>query len=265
MTMQTLPLYEQHLAARGLRDATITAYVGWVQRLASWADADPATLSADDLERWIGEHRHWKPWTHQKATQAAIYYYGWLAERGLREDNPAAGLRPARRPTPVPDPCPEDTYRAALANATGQDYWRLRLAAETGMRRAELAACHSGDVQQLVTGPALRIDGKGGRIRYLPIPDDLAAWITMQHGWVFPAHGGHMEPCSVGCWYRRHLGLHVHTLRHRYATLAYHAGHDLNAVRQLLGHSDPQTTTIYVAVAAEDLRAAAAGAWCEAA
>ena len=264
-TTPAVTAWTRHLAGRGLRDATITAYTGWVDRLADWAGDDPATLTTDDLERWLAEHRHWKPNTHAKAVASVRYFYRWLYDTGRRGDNPAAALRPARCPTPVPDPCPESVYAAALASAHGQDWWRLRLAAETGMRRAELAACHSDDVRRLVTGPTLRVDGKGGRVRWIPLPEDLAAWLSMQRGYAFPVGDGHMAPCSVGCWFRRHLGVHVHMLRHRYATLAYHRTRDINAVRQLLGHSSAATTQIYIAVADEDLRAAAAGAWTDAA
>ena len=71
----------------------------------------------------------------------------------------------------------------------------------------------------------------------------------------------HPHRSGVGCWYRRHLGLHVHSLRHRYATKAYSAGHDIHAVRQLLGHASVATTQVYLALDDQDLRLAAAGAW----
>lgn len=263
--MDSLTAYRRHLVSRGLRPATVDAYTGWVRRLSQWAHADADTLSADDLECWLADHPHWRPWTHSKAVRSIAYYYAWLQASGRRDDNPAADLHPARSPAPCPDPCPEDTYRAALDQAQGQDYWRLRLAADTGLRRSELARCHSSDVAQLVAGPTLKVEGKGGRRRWVPLPADLAAWLTLQHGYAFAVGPGHMTPEGVGSWYRRHLGLHVHSLRHRYATLAYAAGHDLNAVRQLLGHSSATTTQCYLAAADEDLRAAAAGAWADAA
>ena len=50
-------------------------------------------------------------------------------------------------------------------------------------------------------------------------------------------------------------------MRHRYATMAYHQSHDINAVSKLLGHADVSTTQIYVDVPTEDLVAAASGAW----
>ena len=55
--------------------------------------------------------------------------------------------------------------------------------------------------------------------------------------------------------------VHPHALRHRYATRAYHATHDIDAVRVLLGHSSVATTQVYVEVADDDLVDAARGAW----
>jgi integrase len=133
------------------------------------------------------------------------------------------------------------------------------------MRRGELAAVHSDDVRDLVTGPTLRVEGKGGVTRWVPLPDDLAAWIRMQRGYAFPSPSGHMTPSGVGKWYRRRLGVKVHSLRHRYATRAYQSGHDINAVSRLLGHAKTETTQGYVAMSDEDLLASARGAWTEAA
>lgn len=39
----------------------------------------------------------------------------------------------------------------------------------------------------------------------------------------------------------------LHKLRHRYATKAYSAEHDLLTVRELLGHASLQTTVRYIA------------------
>ena len=254
-------LYESHLKARGLRPATVVAYCGWLHRLTTWLDHDPATATTEELEAWIASH-DWAPNSHAKAVQAIRYYYRWLHETGRIASNPAATLVPARSPRPISTPCPEDEYQAALANAHGQAWWRLRLAAETGLRRGELAAVHSDDAQLLTSGYALHVVGKGGVHRWVPLPDDLAQWLSVQHGWVFPAaDGGHLPPGSVGRWYARRLGRNVHSLRHRYASMCYRAGHDIESVSALLGHASVATTQNYLSVADDDLRAAAAGAW----
>lgn len=253
--------YRQHLQGRGLRPATISAYSAWLTRLQSWASADILTLDAEDLEEWLTSH-DWAPASHAKAVQAIRAFYMWAHLTGRTDTNPAAGLRGARVPHGVPDPCPEAVYQAALERASGEAYWRLRLAADTGLRRAELAAVHSRDVRDLPGGPVLHVVGKGGRTRNVPLPDDVAQWLLMNHGYVFPGRSRTtMSPGAVGRWYTLHLGVHPHSLRHRYATRAYHATHDIDAVRVLLGHSSVATTQVYVEVADDDLMQSARGAW----
>lgn len=259
-----LPQYRAHLAARNLRPITINCYCAWVRRLSDWLPCPVDEATPTDLEAWIAAHQ-WSPNTHQKAVQAIQYYYRWLVATGALAVDPSADLRPARSPRPISRPTPEDAYQAALAAARGQDYWRLRLAADTGLRRSELAAVHSSDVQRLAVGQALHVVGKGGVERWVPLPEDLAAWIRMQRGWAWPAGDGHLTPDGVGKWYARHLGRNVHSLRHRYAALCYRAGHDIEAVSALLGHASVATTQHYLSVADDDLRLAASHAWTPAA
>jgi integrase len=64
------------------------------------------------------------------------------------------------------------------------------------------------------------------------------------------------ELCSIALGGRWTL----HTLRHRFGTAAYRGSHDLRAVQELLGHSSPATTQIYVAVNEDSLREAARAA-----
>ena len=257
----TLGAYRRHLKARNLRPASITAYMSWLTRLDRWAECSILHLDLEDLEEWIAEH-DWAPASHVKAVQALRGFYGWAFESGRIHDDPTSALQSGRVPRGKPNPCPEDTYAEALAKASGTDYWRIRLAGETGLRRAELAAVHSSDVRRLVNGPALRVIGKGGTERLVPLPEDLATWLTLQHGYVFASDGGgHWDPNSVGRWYTRRIGVNPHRLRHRYATLAYAQTRDIVAVQHLLGHASVNTSQIYVAVAGDDLAAAASGSW----
>lgn len=259
-TGDTLTAYHAHLQAKGLRAATTRVYCDWPKRLA--ADTGPLrTLTRADIEAWISAQT-WQPATQRKAVQALRYFFAWMLDVGLIDRDPAASLVCARQPRAIPHPCPEADYQAALAAASGADYWRLRLAADTGMRRAEIAACCTSDLMDLPGGQALRIDGKGGVVRAVPIPADLAAWIAAQRGWCCPSRqGGHLTPNYLGTWFTRHLGHHVHTLRHRYASRAYAAGHDIEAVRQLLGHASVATTQRYIGIDDQALVAAARAAW----
>ncbi len=52
----------------------------------------------------------------------------------------------------------------------------------------------------------------------------------------------------------------THTLRHRFATLAYQADRDIRAVQELLGHASPVTTSIYTKIPDNAMRTAASAA-----
>lgn len=129
----------------------------------------------------------------------------------------------------------------------------------------------------------LRVDGKGGRVRRVPMLPRLEVMLAQERarrevgrigtGWrfevdpfspyVFPSHQvEHLSPYTVGAVLSTALGGQWtgHTLRHRFATLAYGVDRDLLTVQQLLGHSKPETTARYTATPAGAAAAAVAGA-----
>jgi integrase len=142
----------------------------------------------------------------------------------------------------------------------------LRLAAEAGLRRAEIAGLRAADLTGSRGRAVLLVAGKGGRDRRVPLSDGLASVLRAYadgREWLFPSQsGGHIsaqwagELCSIALGGRWTL----HTLRHRFGTAAYRGSHDLRAVQELLGHSSPATTQIYVAVNEDSLREAARAA-----
>jgi integrase/recombinase xerC len=118
----------------------------------------------------------------------------------------------------------------------------------------EIAQVEVGDVYEGADGWDLFVRGKGGRTRTVPITADLAQAIITRCAttgqYAFPGRcSGHMAANSVSQIGRRVLPgtWTLHKLRHRYATKAYSAEHDLLIVRELLGHASLQTTVRYIA------------------
>jgi site-specific recombinase XerD len=214
---------------------------------------------------WMAAHE-WAPNTRVGQRAAIRGLHRWMLRRGMRPDDPTADLPTVRVPPAVPHPASEQALADARARAA-RDEVRLMidLAACAGLRRTEIATLRFADLVEESGGPALRITGKGGRVRLVPIPDTLAERIGAQRsGWVFPGgtDAGHVCPDQVGRILSGVLGPGAtgHHLRHRYATVTYRASRDLRAVQTLLGHSSPTTTAIYTEVALDDLRRAALAA-----
>lgn len=135
-----------------------------------------------------------------------------------------------------------------------------RLAAYAGLRASEIARVQGSDLH----GDMLRVLGKGGKVRWVPVMNArLVVQLRDLTGWAFPSPaGGHLTPGHVTRLLSEALpdGWTAHTLRHRFATVAYDGTRDLLSVSELLGHARPETTQRYVRLSADALRAAVSAA-----
>lgn len=229
----------------------------------------PDAVTVDDLMAWFGANPHWAPEYRRSLRSGLRGFFGWAHKRGRLSCDPAAELPPFVSGVTAPRPADESAYREALSHADLRLTLILRLAAEAGLRRAEVAQVHTRDLSHGPDGAQLLIHGKGRKERVVPIPDDLAALISLgaeghtpgapSTGWLFPSRkGGHLIPKSVGVLCRDALpGIwSMHNLRHRFATRAYRGSRDIRAVQELLGHSSVATTQRYTAVDDNAMRAA---------
>lgn len=223
------------------------------------ADHTPWELTLPELADWLGGH-NWRPETMRSYRSALATFYGWAVLAGYVDKSPAALLPAIRPPRRLPRPAPEAALRAALAAGRERERLMVMLAAYVGLRRGEVARVHTRDVEQDLDGWSLRVTGKGGHVRRVPLTPAVAlALRSLPDGWVFPGQiQGHLSAEYVGKLISRLLppGWTAHTLRHRFATRAYAYDRDLVTVQELLGHARIETTRIYTEAPAGALRAA---------
>ena len=133
-----------------------------------------------------------------------------------------------------------------------------KLAAELGLRRAEVAAINTDrDLLSDASGETLIVHGKGGKTRLVPLPVALAGELRSYQGFVFRGQeSGHISAAWLGRLVSREMpeGVTMHALRHRFTTRAYRKTHDLVALQKVLGHSSPETTLVYLRLADDSLR-----------
>jgi len=90
---------------------------------------------------------------------------------------------------------------------------------------------------------------------------------TRNSQYVFPSRQGTKKgyiydlrvPFEKACKAAGIENLHIHDLRHTFASMAVSSGADLYAVQRLLGHSDISMTQRYAHLAADDLKRATQG------
>ncbi len=239
--------------AAGAPATTLRARRQHLLNLARTCGVNLAVISDDELVVWFGA-REWAPETRRSRRTTFRAFFGWLEATGRREGNPALALRRVRAAVPLARPAPERVYRKALLKARPRERLWLRLAAEAGLRRGEIAVIHSDDVIEDMVGVSLLVHGKGRRERVVPLSEgvafELLRWFDAHgEGFAFPGErDGHLSPEYVGKRMAKLLDGHwtAHTLRHRFASQTFLVDRDVFAVQELLGHASPTTTRRYV-------------------
>lgn len=262
--------FERHLYSRGMQPSTVRA---WGEQLRTFArdhsQRGPFDLTVDDLYEWMAGKR-WARETRRARKSMLRTFYGWAVQtkRIRAKADPTRNLPKIKAGDPVARPATDGEYAAAIEAA--DERWRLalRLAAEMGLRRAEVARVHSSDLRQDQSGGLLlTVHGKGAKVRVLPVPTRLSVELrAMPPGYLFPgriaekqAHAsgeGHVSARYLGKRLNELMppGVTMHTLRHRFATRVYNVDRDVLTVQRLLGHASPATTQRYVQVSDRRMR-----------
>lgn len=229
------------------------------------ATRDPWSVTEDELVSWLAV-QSWAPSTRRSYRSSLRMFYGWGRDRGLVAVSPAHALPPVLQPRSRPRPLPEAAYEVAARVAPAEMLIAILLAGNCGLRRGEIARARREDLQRDLVGWSLVVVGKGGHVRHVPVPDELADLIVARPaGWLFPSTRRPGHPVTAGCmgkWISAWLpgDWTTHSLRHRCATVALDQTRDIRAVQELLGHASVATTQLYTLVDDDRVRAAVAAA-----
>lgn len=281
-----LALIERFLDAlwleRGSADPTLLAYRSDLCTLAAWLAAHNGRLadfSRAQLLDYLGERltQGYSSRSTQRFLAALRNFTRYLLREGLISVDPALDIANPKLGRPLPGSLTEAEVELLLAAPDVEqplglrDRTMLELLYATGLRVSELVGlCHD----QLDRKHGwVRIIGKGGKERLVPIGEEALEWIeryctaTAQQSSggrmpLFPGRAGQAMTRQT-FWYRIkyyaqrsdiNRSISPHTLRHAFATHLLNHGADLRVVQMLLGHGDLSTTQIYTHVARQRLR-----------
>ena len=198
----------------------------------------------------------------------------FLERRGLINAAGASALRSPRQPKSLPKPLTAGDARRVVSagEQLSEEPWiRARNAAVLtllygcGLRISEALGLPASTLSP-GDGPVLRIKGKGGKTRLVPVLP-VAQRAVDEYRKLCPYHlegdaplfrgakGGRLDPAIVQRDMKRMrsaLSLPEtatpHALRHSFATHLLGRGGDLRAIQELLGHASLSTTQIYTGV-----------------
>jgi integrase/recombinase XerC len=246
----------------------------------SWAGVDRLAVRgflAAEQQRGLGKR------SVARALSALRTFYRFLnATRGL-EVNPARAARTPKfertLPTYLDREETDALFQAAEARAAAggfreaRDLAMLELFYSTGMRLSELAGLNDPDVDLVSDQVKLRGKGKKERIvpvgsranvalrQYLRKRDALSRDGSPRRAVFLTLRGKRITPRGIQLAMKRLFetlsrgtNLHVHTLRHSFATHLLDAGADLRSVQELLGHASLGTTQVYTHTSVERLK-----------
>lgn len=208
-------------------------------------------------------------------------FFSWLVKHRHLPSNPASDVELPRVPKGLRDPMTASEVEAVLAlpdltYAQGlRDRAMLELLYGTGIRRMELAALNTADIER-ERGTLHVRRGKGGKGRFVPIGERALAWVSkyesearplLQHDPHEPAlflniEGKRLSMNALSWRVRQYLdraSIHkagaCHLFRHTMATVMLDNGADVRHVQEMLGHADIGTTQHYTKVSIAKLKA----------
>lgn len=199
--------------------------------------------------------------------------FTFLQKEGYRETNPCLPIKKIRvgRLESVQIPTPEEVQYLFEKVQDPRNRIILKMLYYTGLRVSELASLRWDQCLNLKSNVKLVINGKGSKIRNVLVSITLFEELLLAAGnisgekekaFVFRSSksaGGHISSRQIervcleeGKKAGLALKIHPHILRHAHATHALKNGAALNLVQKNLGHSNIQTTAIYLHVDSDD-------------
>jgi integrase/recombinase XerD len=267
-------------------------------RLGDVTPADVAEFLAS-LREGDPEHGALAVTSAARAVIAVRGLHAFAVAQGLAETDPARDVTPPSLPRRLPKAIPlAEVERLLAASGPGADaptsggapaaaggieprLLRDRALLEflygTGARISEATGLDVDDLQ-LDADPVVRLAGKGGKHRVVPVGSYAARALEAYLVRARPALAAASRRISVspavflnarggrltrqGAWGVLHAAagraglpeVSPHTLRHSFATHMLDGGADIRVVQELLGHASVATTQVYTLITVDRLR-----------
>jgi integrase/recombinase XerD len=270
---------------QGLAENSLASYRRDLQGLARWCAARGAALAGctrEQLFAYLAERTEggYSARSNARLLSTLRHFFRIQQRIGAITADPTLLLDSPKLPRPLPKALAESEVEALIRAPDVDTPLGLRdramfeLIYATGLRVTELIGLRVDQVN--LRQGVLRVTGKGGKDRLVPIGDEAEHWLQRYYAEARPELAGGRDVAQVFLTRRRaamtrqmfwtvvkrhalRAGIDAkrispHVLRHCFATHLLNHGADLRALQMLLGHSSLSTTQIYTLVAREGIK-----------
>ena len=241
---------------------------------------DPVDVDTDLVRNWVVVLMDEKlsPVSVNRKLSSLKSFFKFLMKQGSISVNPLRLITGPKTKKPLPYFIKDKEMEFLLdGDGFGEDFEGVRnrlmleMLYDTGIRRSELIGMQDSDVD--CESMQIRVTGKRNKQRLIPFAEGLKNLIQAytevrnrevgsESGWFFVRKNG--EQLSAGIVYtivKKKLSeiptlakRSPHVLRHSFATSMLNNGAELNAVKELLGHSSLASTSVYTHTTFEELK-----------
>lgn len=265
---------------------TIISYQTDLQHFFDYAAKEYEILLLEDIQTnfvrsWLASLKEAKMESRSinRKISALRSFYKYHLKKGIVTVSPLATIHAAKIKKRLPQFVAEKDIKLLFEHVEFTPDWNGKtdrlicaLLYNTGMRKAELIAIQEGDVD---TGNGyLKILGKGGKERLVPLSNEMIKIIDEYTKdkltdlkmpdtkfLLVNSNGRQLYPKYIYNTVHKYLGVVTtiykkspHILRHSFATHLMNNGADINAVKELLGHSSLAATQVYTHNTIEKLK-----------
>lgn len=248
--------------------------------LASQFDAPPTEkITAMFVRSWLAELKEEgiSSKTINRKISTLRSFFKYAMKTGVLEQSPMTTLVAPKISKRLPSFVEEKDMSTLFDYVAFENNWKgkterlvLRLFYSTGMRLSELINLKESQLDP--ASSQVKVVGKGNKERIIPVSKELMAELQFyladkpvrQEGVVtvfITEKGRPLQPRAVYSFVKNQLSKVTtiqkkgpHVLRHSFATHLMNNGADLNAVKELLGHSSLAATQIYTHNTIEKLK-----------
>ncbi|MCL2437678.1 MAG: tyrosine recombinase [Coriobacteriia bacterium] len=257
----------------------LDVYYEWTKR----SKLDPIRVEYRQLRRYLAEQSaaQYARSTIARRLACLRTFFRYLDQEGLIEGNPAQLLQTPKLEKSLPGTLSEKEISSILdvhdlsTNEGLRDSALLELLYASGGRVSEIAHLRLADLK-LDQGIA-RVQGKGGRDRYVPLhqlavdkldtylervrPTLVGSKVTVGDTVFLSARGNALSADAIRRIVKKSAKLAgisrpvtPHSFRHSFATDLLNNGADLRSVQELLGHANLSTTQVYTHLSSRRLQ-----------